>query len=96
MGNMEEKQAQMREKLKAIIIQESGEGITITANAAREITNISIDDEYATAERKEELEDLLIVLINNLLKKVGEEEAKESQSMIKDMLPPGMSGMFGV
>jgi len=33
--------------------------------------------------------------MNNLLDKIGEEEAKESQNMISQMLPPGMGGMFG-
>jgi len=95
MGNMEEKQLEMKKKLQAITLSETLEGITITGNGAREIVNISIDEKYQTPENKEELEDLLLVTINNLLEKIGEEEAKESQSLISQMLPPGMSGMFG-
>ena len=95
MGNMEEKQLEMKKKLQAVMISETLEGITITGNGAREIVNISIDEKYQTPENKEELEDLLLVAINNLLEKIGEEEAKESQSMISQMLPPGMAGMFG-
>ncbi|MFT6338225.1 MAG: DNA-binding protein YbaB [Halioglobus sp.] len=95
MGNMEEKQLEMKKKLQAITLSETLEGITVTGNGAREIVNISIDEKYQSPENKEELEDLLLVAINNLLEKIGEEEAKESQSMISQMLPPGMSGMFG-
>lgn len=95
MGNMEEKQLEMKKKLQAVTLSETLEGITITGNGAREIVNISIDEKHQSPENKEELEDLLVVTMNNLLIKIGEEEAKESQSMISQMLPPGMSGMFG-
>lgn len=95
MGNMEEKQKAMKEKLQAIQIAENLEGIKITGNGAREIMNISIKEEYFNPERKEELEDLLLVAFNNILEKIAVEEGKESQSMISQMLPPGMEGLFG-
>jgi len=95
MGNMEEKQNAMKEKLQTIQIKENLEGILIEGNGAREITNISINEEYLKADRKEELEDLLLVAFNNILDKIAVEEAKESQNMISQMLPPGMEGLFG-
>lgn len=95
MGNMEEQQKAMQEKLAQIELTEETEGITLTANAARELLNITIEEQYFDPERKEELEDLLLVTFNNLLQKVSIEEAKASQSMINDILPPGMSGLFG-
>lgn len=93
MGNMEEKQAQMKEKLSQIELTEEIEGIVIKANAAREILNVSIPDDLATD--KDAVEDLIVVGMNNILVKIAEEEAKESQSMISDMLPPGMGNLFG-
>ena len=95
MGNMEEKQKAMREKLQTIEITETLEGVTIKGNGAREILNISIDEAYLVSDRKEELEDILLVAMNNLLLKITEAEAKESQNMISQMLPPGMDGLFG-
>jgi len=95
MGNMEEKQKAMKEKLQAIQITENLEGINISGNCAREILNISIDEGYCSPDRKEELEDLLLVAFNNILDKISAEEAKESQNMISQMLPPGMEGLFG-
>lgn len=95
MGNMEEKQKAMKEKLQSIEITESIEGISLKGNGARELLNVSIGEEYLNGERKEELEDLLLVAFNNLLEKISEEEAKESQNMISQMLPPGMEGLFG-
>lgn len=95
MGNMEEKQLEMKKKLQSITLQEDLEGISITANAAREILNISIDSKFQSEENLEELEDLMVVAMNNILAKVGEVEATESQNMISQMLPPGMGNLFG-
>ena len=95
MGNMEEKQKAMKVKLQAIQIEENLEGIKIIGNGAREILNITISDNYLDLDKKEELEDLLLVAFNNLLEKISVEEAKESQNMISQMLPPGMEGLFG-
>jgi len=95
MGNMEEKQNAMKEKLQAIQISENLEGVQIDGNGAKEILNISINVEYFNPDKKEELEDLLLVAFNNLIEKISVEEAKESQDMISQMLPPGMEGLFG-
>lgn len=94
MGNMEERQLEMKKKLQSIVLEESIEGITLTGNAAREITNISIDPKYHTPQSNEALEDLLVVAMNNLLAEIAEIEAAESQNMLNDMLPPGMAGLF--
>lgn len=94
MGNMQQKQEELKLKLANIVVTEQLEGITIEGNASREITNISIANEYLSEDRKEELEDLLSVAANNFIAKVAEQEATASQSMINDLLP-GMGGMFG-
>ncbi|MFK8009700.1 MAG: YbaB/EbfC family nucleoid-associated protein [Saprospiraceae bacterium] len=95
LGNMEEKQKVMKEKLNTIILTEAtGDGaIQVTANANREITNISIKKEAIDLEDMEQLEDLLMVAINRVLEKAAEQEAIESQKMMKDMMPPGLGGL---
>ena len=95
LGNMEEKQQAMKEKLSTIILTESVEGgaIEVTANANREITNISIKKEAIDLEDMEQLEDLLMAAINRVLKTAAEQEAIESQKMMKDMMPPGLGGL---
>jgi len=94
MGNMEEKQAEMKKKLSAIALVEESNGIRIEATAAREIKNIVIDAEIM--EDKEQLEDLLIVTFNKVLERIAAAESAESQKMISDLLPPGMGGLFGM
>ena len=95
LGNMEEKQKAMKEKLNTIILtEEVNDGaIQVSANANREITNISIKKEAIDLEDMEQLEDLLMVAINRVLDKAAEQEAIESQKMMKDMMPPGLGGL---
>lgn len=94
---MEEQQKELREKLKGISIEaEAGDGaVQVSANAAREITNIKIDPAVVDTEDMEQLEDLLLVAINRALEKAAVKEAAESQKLINNMLPPGMSDLFG-
>jgi DNA-binding protein YbaB len=60
MGNMEEQQAAMQEKLATILVEvEAGDGaIKVQASANKQITNISIDATKMDLTDKEELEDL--------------------------------------
>ena len=98
MGNMEEKQAEMKAKLAAITVEaEAGDGaIKVSANANREILNIAIDKTKLDWEDSEQLEDLLLVAMNRVIEKATAKEAEESQKLIQNMLPPGMGGMFGM
>lgn len=95
-GDMEAQQKAMREKLAAFIVEsEAGDGaIKISANANREITNISIDPAFLKNAEAEELEDLLLVAINRALNSAMEKEAAETQLLLKDMMPPGLDGFF--
>ena len=93
LGNMEEKQKAMREKLSSISVEAETGGIKVTANANREITNISINKEAIDFEDMEQLEDLLTVTINQALEKAMNTEAEETQKMMKDMMPPGLDGL---
>lgn len=95
MGDMQEKQKAMKEKLATITVEaEAGNGaVKIKANANKEILNISINKEDLQTDDMEELEDLLLIAVNEVLAKAMEKEQSETQDMIKDMLPPGMGGL---
>ena len=96
LGNMEEKQNEMKAKLKTIFVTaDSGDGLVqVTSNANGEITNISIKKEAIDLEDMEQLEDLMMVAVNRALEKAAEKEAVEAQSLMKNMMPPGMEGLF--
>ena len=98
LGNMEEQQQALREALAQITVEaESGDGaVKVTANAAREILNISINQEALDWEDVEQVEDLVVVAVNEALTKAAAKEAAETQRLLKDMLPPGREGMLGL
>jgi nucleoid-associated protein EbfC len=95
MGNMAERQKEMKSKLAEIIVEaEAGDGaIKVTANANREIVNISINKEDLDWDDEEQVEDLVMVAVNRALEKAAEKEAIESEKLIKDMMPPGFGGI---
>ncbi len=97
LGDLQKKQDELKAKLSTVEIKESlNDGaITVTANAAREIINIELDDSKIDMTDKAEVEDLVLIAVNNALKKAAEKEAAMSQNLISDMLPPGMANMFG-
>lgn len=96
MGNMEERQAAMKERLAKIELEaEAGDGaVVVKANGNNEILNVSIDTSKLDMEDKEQLEDLVMVAVNRAIEKAKETAAVEAQKMITEMLPPGM-GDFG-
>lgn len=95
-GDMEAQQKAMREKLAEVIVEaEAGDGaIKVSANANREITNISVNPDWLKGAEVEELEDLLLVAINRALQSAQEKEAAETQQLLQNMLPPGMGDFF--
>lgn len=96
-GNIEQQQQALNEKLSKIAVEASIENgaIKVSANGKKEITNISIDTSKLALEDAEQLEDLLLEVINRALAIADEKAAEQSQSLIKDMLPPGLDNLFG-
>jgi DNA-binding YbaB/EbfC family protein len=96
LGDMEKRQKELRQKLSGITLTEEAPGgaLKVEVNAVREITNISINKDLLDPEDPEQLEDLLLITLNRALVKAAEKEAEESQNLLKDMLPPGMDGLF--
>ena len=94
MGNMEQQQAEMYKKMAGISVDVVVEGISISGNATKQITNITIDPEVLKAEDKEMLEDLLLTCVNRFIEKAVKIEPEEAQKLMQDMLPPGFGDMF--
>lgn len=98
MDNMKEKQDEMKKRLANVYVDSEIEdgAIKITANANRKVIDIKIDPDKIDTSNVEQLEDLLVIAINEVLDLAGEREASEAEGMIKDMLPGGLSGLFGM
>ena len=94
MGNLEKQQAEIQKKLSAIVIEVKQEGLTITGNAAKQVTNVMISKELIGSQDKEMIEDLLVTSINRFIEDAQKAEANETQSMMSEMLPPGFGDLF--
>lgn len=91
LGDFQKKQEEMLAKTAQMVVEVETEGVTIKANGAKEILNISIDPSVLSD--KEQLEDLLVVGINRALAQAGEQAAAEAQKLMEQMLPPGMGNL---
>jgi len=92
--NLKEKQAEMKTRLAEIILEAEVEGIQIKVNANREIIDIKMDRGKIDIEDLEKVEDLLVICVNQALTMAAEKEATEAQSMINDLMPPGLGGLL--
>jgi len=78
-GNFEEQQKELEKKLKQISFSETSSG--------DEIKNISIDLSKIDVSTSDQLEDLMIVTVNDAIKKAQHLQAIESQKLLSDMMP---------
>lgn len=95
MGNMEQKQQEMREALSKIMVEaEAGDGaVKVTANANRQIINIAFNRELLDWDDTEQVEDLVTVAVNRALELAAAKETAAAQEMMQAMLPPGMGDL---
>ncbi|MCC6726850.1 MAG: YbaB/EbfC family nucleoid-associated protein [Saprospiraceae bacterium] len=96
-GNVQQQQEEMRKKLATIsVTADAGNGaVTVTANANREILDITIDKSKLDWDDVEQVQDLVLAAVNNALEKATIKEQAEAQKLLSQMMPPGMSGLFG-
>lgn len=92
LNELKEKVEATRKELESMPVHsEAGDGkVKVEATAARSIENIEIDDALLTANRREELQDLLAVALNRALSHAKETEEAELKKAAGGMLPPGL------
>jgi hypothetical protein len=97
MSQMQEMQEQMQKQLAAqtFSADAGGGAVTVTCSGAREITNVKINPTQVDPEDLEGLEDLLVVATNRALEKAAEYETAQAGSMMNNMMPGGLDGLFG-
>ena len=97
MDNMKGKQAEMRERLAKEILETvvHDGAVAVKANANGVLTDIQINTEKVDVADVEALQDLVLVAVNEVLKLAQERQASEAETMLENMLPFGLSGLFG-
>lgn len=94
-GDLEAKQKELQDSLKSITttVEVANGGVQVTANANKEITDISIDASKIDTTDTEQLEDILLLGVNRALEAAATEGASATQDMLQDMLPGGFGGL---
>jgi DNA-binding YbaB/EbfC family protein len=93
-----QKQAEeIKQRLEAITLEGIANGgiVRVVANGNRKIKDVIIADELMMPERKEELQDLLLVAIEQALQNAENVAESEMQAMMNAMLPGGLSSLLG-
>lgn len=93
LGDFEGHQKKVLEQLKNMVVEVRHQGVFISGDGNRNVKGIEIDQDLMTND-KEMLEDILIAAFNKFVEKADEEGGKASESMMKDMLPPGFEDIF--
>lgn len=90
MGKLQEAQEKMDEvkrKLDEIIVLGEAQGVKVSLNANKVVTNIDIPQMILDDGEKEQIEDLLVLALNNGIEKAENVAQSEGASVMKGMLP---------
>jgi DNA-binding protein YbaB len=93
--DMEQKQRELQEKLADIIIEHRSdeEEIVVRINANKEIKDITVAPALLAEDQVEKLQDMLVVTINEAIRKAETKAMEEMQDQLGDILPD--MGSFG-
>jgi DNA-binding protein YbaB len=99
-GKIAQAQKQAEEiklRLDAITLEgtASGGAVKVIANGNKKIIEVVIADELMVLERKEELQSLLLISIDNALQNADNVAASEMQAMMNAILPSGLTSLLG-
>ena len=89
-AQMQQQQAALQEKLAAMRITETTDGVAVTVSGAREVVAVKVEQAILDEGDGEQLEDLLVVALNRALAKAAETEQAEAQQLMSGMMPGGM------
>jgi len=92
-SQMQQQQEALQEKLSAMRITETTDGIAVTVSGTREVVNVKIEESIMADGDAEQVEDLLVIALNRALTKAAEVEQTEAQALMSGMMPGGMPGM---
>jgi len=97
LAEAQQKAEEIKQKLEIISVEgEVGNGkVKVIANGNKRITDIFISDELMALDKKEELQDLLLIAIENAMKAAENVSASEMQALMQTMVPGGLGSLFG-
>jgi DNA-binding protein YbaB len=94
LNEAKQKADEMKQKLEAISVEGTAQGIRIVASGNKKITSINIDSALLKSENKEQIEELLLIAIERAMEQAENIAAAEMRAMMGGMLP-GLGNLFG-
>ena len=85
---MQKKQKEVEDK--TFEVSTNGGAIVVTIQGNKNVLNIKIDDDLVDKDNKEMLEEMIVISVNEAIKKVDEEMSKAMNSATGGMKIPGM------
>jgi DNA-binding YbaB/EbfC family protein len=95
LAETQQKAEEIKKRLEAITVEGKAEGVTIIATGNKTIKHVGIEPALLTPERKEELEELILVAIERAFQQAENVSAAEMKSLMGSMLPGGLGSLFG-
>ncbi|MFN4083544.1 MAG: YbaB/EbfC family nucleoid-associated protein [Bacteroidia bacterium] len=92
----QQKAEEIKQKLNTIHVKgEAGNNkVVVTLNANKAFVDITLADELLSAERKEELQDLIGIAFEKAIEKAETTAQQETMSIMSSMMP-GLGNIFG-
>jgi nucleoid-associated protein EbfC len=97
LNEAKQKADEIKKKMDTISVEgQAGNGkVKVVSTGNKKITDIQIADELMSADRKEELQDLLLIALEDALQKADNVSQSEMQALMSAMMPGGLGNLFG-
>lgn len=90
--DLQQRMDNLKKRLETVTVTAEAEGVVVTMNGNRKLTNISISDDLLATGDKEQIEDMITIAINRVSDKAQNVADAEGAAIGKDIVPgfPGM------
>ncbi|MEI6594159.1 MAG: YbaB/EbfC family nucleoid-associated protein [Bacteroidota bacterium] len=97
LAEAQQKAEEVKQKLEAITVEgDASNGLVkVGSTGNKKIYEIIIADELMAIDRKEELQDLLIIAIDRAMTAAENVSQSEMQALMSTMMPGGLGSLFG-
>lgn len=91
--DLQQRMDSLKKRLDTVTVTAEAEGVTVTMNGNKKLTNISISDALLATGDKEQIEDMITIAINRVSVKAQEVADAEGSAIGRDIVPgfPGMA-----
>jgi len=90
---MQKKAKEIQRQLEGIKIEKTNKNLTAKVNATQKVESLTIDSSYLTPDKKNDLEQTLVKLINEALEEAQKKSASQAAEMMKGLQGLNIPGL---